>query len=259
MLHLLLLLAVYFAPVWVGGRDAFYSVWSRYAHGSLGGAQYELLAVFWAVSRWDWAGRTLLFVTGLATLSLLHVGIMFSLTGEYDSFFEQFCSLLWNIIDVFVVDALVLAFVLELFRPLWGCLTREAPEKREEVTIFALLRLTTMAALVGAVLRLTGSYFEAPLWSSFRLFLEAAFLVSCTWMIFANRYAWVGMVGCLGSMVSTLLNTPPEIVAQYGPWHWLPSVCLTAFWICSTLLVVRCFGYRLRKRSLDKAVPLPGA
>ena len=137
MFHLLLLPAVDFFPIWIGGQNALYLPWSRIAHGSLNIAQYELLVGFWAISRCDWAKRTLLFMTGLVVLSLLHVAIMFPLTKAHDSAVKLIWELLMNTMDVFV--------------------------------------------------------------------------------------------------------------ATYGPWHWLPSLCLTTFWICSTILVVRHFGFRLRK------------
>ena len=82
-------------------------------------------------------------------LSLLHVAIMFALAKEYDSVVDQLWNLLLNTMDVFVGEALALAILLELFCPLWGCPTREAPEKKEKISIFALLRLTTMAALAA--------------------------------------------------------------------------------------------------------------
>lgn len=258
MFHLLLLPAVYFFPVWIGGQNALYHRWSRIAHGSLNFAQYELLVGFWAISRCDWAKRTLLFTTGLVVLSLMHVAIMFPLTKRQDSPVNLLWDLLLNTMDVFVGPTLVFAVLLELFRPLWGFLTREAPERREQITIFAMLRLTTMAALAAAVLRHSGSLFDDNLVSlSLHWLLDAVFLGSCIWMMFAPRYAWVGVAGCLASVLGQVLHTPAEIVAKYGPWHWLPSLCFTTFWICSTFLVVRQLGYRLRKHPLHRTVPTP--
>ena len=256
MFHLLLLPAVYFFPVWIGGQNALYHRWSQIAHGSLNFAQYELLVGFWAISRWDWAKRTVLFMTGLVVLSLLHVAIMFPMTKVYDSPVNLLWSLLLNTVDVFVGEALVLAVLLELFRPLWGVLTREAPEGPEQITIFSLLRLTTMAAFAAFVLKFSGSVFYNPVGFSILWLLNAVLLASSIWMMFAPRYAWVGVAGCLASVVGGILNTPAEIVAKYGPWHWLPSLCLTTFWICSTLLVVRHFGFRLRKHSQHRGVPM---
>lgn len=257
LFHLLLLPAVYFIPIWIGGQDALYTLWSRYAHGSLGRAQYELLAGFWAISRCDWSKRTLLFIAGLVVLSLLRVAIMFALTKEHDSLVNELWDLLMNTMAVFVGEALVLAIVLELFRPIWGCLARETTEKPEELTILALLRVTTMAALAGAALRYSGSFSAEPAWFSIHLLLDAALMASCLWLTFATSYAWVGFVGCVASIVSVLLNTPEEIVAKNGPWHWLPSVCLTTFWIVSTLLVVRHLGYRFRLYTRVKPVQSP--
>jgi len=257
MFHLLLLPVVYFFPIWIGGKNGLYHPWSRYTHGSLNFAQYELLVGFWAISRWDWTKRTALFIAGLVVLSLLHVAIMFPLTNAYDTPVNILWDLLLNTTDVFVGQALVLAVLLELFRPLWGCLTRETPDGPEHITIFALLRLTTMAAIAATVLRISGSILDDIIGFSIDSLLDAALLASCIWMIFAPRYAWVGIAGCLASVVGGVLNTPAEIAAKYGPWHWLPSLCLTTFWICSTHLVVRYFGFRMRKHPLHRTVPLP--
>lgn len=256
MFHLLLFPIVYFVPIWIGGKSALYHLWSRYSHGSLSFAQYELLVGFWAIARWDWTKRTVLFVAGLVLLSLLHVAIMFSLSKSDDNPVNVLWDLLLETTDVFVGQALFLAVLLELFRPLWGCLTRETPDGPEHTTIFSLLRLTAMAALAAAVLRISGSFADDIIWFSIDLVLKAALLASCIWMIFAPRYAWVGIAGCLASVVGGVLNTPAEIVAKYGPWHWLPSLSLTTFWICSTYLVVRYFGFRMRKYSLRRTVPL---
>ena len=224
MFHLMLLPLVYFFPTWIGGKNALYHPWSRYTHGSLNSAQYELLVGFWAIARWDWTKRTVLFIAVLVVLSLSHVAIMFSLSNSDDIPVNILKDLLLNTTDVLVAPAFVLAVLLELFRPLWGCLTRENPGNPEQITIFALLRLTTMAALAAALLRISGSFADDLIWFSTDLLLHVALLASCIWMMFAPRYVWIGIAGCLASVVGGVLNTPAEIVSNYGPWHWLPSL-----------------------------------
>lgn len=254
--HLLLLLAAQFLPIWIGGQSALNYRWVRIANGSLNFAQYELLVCFWAISKCDWTKRTMWLLTGLVMLSLLHVAIMYTRSKSQDYPLKLLWNILLNTLDVFVGEALVLAVFLELFRPLWGILTREAPVRREQITIFALLRLTTLAALAAAVLRLSGSTLANPIWISIHWLLDACLMASCIWMIFAPKHAWVGFAGCLASLGGGVLNTPSAIVATNGPWHWLPSLCLTTFWICSTLLVVRQFGFRLRKQSVAENLPI---
>lgn len=255
--HLLLLAVVYYIPIWIGGKGALYHRWSQHTTGSLSGAQYSLLISFWAISRCNWSKRTLLLIAGLVALTLVRVAIMFSLTKAYDSHVNTLWALLLNTTDVFVGEALVLAVFFELLRPLWGCLSLEPPEGPEPVTIFALLRLTTMAALAATVLRISGSFSDVPIWLSIQWLLDAALLASCVWIMFAPRYAWIGAAGCIAVVVGGVLNTPVEIAAKYGDWHWLPSLCLKTVWICTTYLVVRCCGFRMRKHSLHKTGLLP--
>lgn len=255
--HLLLLPAVYYFPIWIGGKSTLYHRWSQLTTGSLSGAQYSLLISFWAISRCNWPKRTVLLIAGLVALTFVRVAIMFPLTNAYDSPVNILWNLLMNQTDVFVGEALVLAVFLELLRPVWGCLSREPPESPEHATIFALLRLTTMAAFAAAVFRISGSVLDAPIWFSIQWLLDAALLASCIWMMYAPRYAWVGVAGCLAVVVGGVLNTPVEIAAKYGPWHWLPSLCLKTIWICSTHLVVSYFGFRMRKHSLQRTVPMP--
>ena len=255
--HLLLLAAVYYCPIWIGGKSALYHRWSQHTTGSLSNAQYSLLISFWAISRCNSSKRTVLLIAGLVALTFVRVAILFPLTNTYDSPVNILWSLLLNQTDVFVGEALFLAIFLELLRPVWGGLSREPPERPEHLTIFALFRLTTMAAIAAMVLRISGSVLDNPIWYSIQWLLDAALLASCIWMMFAPRYAWVGVAGCVAVMVGGVLNTPVEIAAKYGPWHWLPSLCLKTIWICSTHSVVRYFGFRMRKHSLQRTASLP--
>jgi hypothetical protein len=255
--HLLLLAVVYYIPIWIGGKGALYHRWSQHTTGSLSGAQYSLLISFWAISRCNWSKRTVLLIAGLVALTLVRVAILFPLTKSNDSPVKILWNLLLNQTDVFVGNALVLAVFLELLRPVWGVLSQEPPERPEHLTIFALFRLTTIAAIAAILLKISGSFLDDSIWYASQWLLDATLLASCIWMMFAPRYAWVGVAGCVAVMVGGVLNTPAEITAKYGPWYWLPSLCLNTIWICSTHLVVRYFGFRMRKRSLQRTAPLP--
>ncbi len=255
--QLSLLAAVHLVPRWIFGERVFSYGWWQNTVGSLAGAQYSLLVSFWAISPWKWSKRTILLIGGLIALTLIRVPVMFFTYNRYDSPLETLWHLLLNQIGTFIGTALVLAVCLELLRPFWGVLSREPVEYTEHLTIFALMRLTTIAAVAALVLSIDGGDLADPVWFSVILFLRAVLAVSCIWMMFAPRYAWVGIAGIIASVVGGVLHTPAEITAKYGPWHWLPSLCLSTFWICSTLLVVRYFGFRLRKHSLDRTVPLP--
>lgn len=257
VLHVLLLPAVHFSAEWFGDGNASYRRWSQSAVGSLNVAQYDLLIGFCAISRWDWGRRIVLLMTGLVVLTLLHVAVMFPLTKAHESAGNVLLASLLNMVDVFVCEALVLAVILESFRPLLGGLTRGAFEEREQITILALLRLTTMAAFAAGILRFSGTILDDSGWFSIHCLLRAGLVSSCIWMMFPPRYVWLGTAGCLASVVVGVLNTPAEIRATYGFWHWLPPLCLQTVWICSTFMVVRAFGFRLRKHSMHRTVPTP--
>ncbi len=156
----------------------------------------------------------------------------------------------------FIGIALVLAVCLELLRPFWGVLSREPVEHAEHLTISTLLRLTTIAAIAALVLRIDGRELADPVWFSVFLVRLAVLAVACIWMMFAPRYAWIGVAGCFAAIVGEVLATPIAITTTYGHWHWLPQICLVIFWICSTHLVVRGFGYRMRKCSRQSTVLL---
>lgn len=255
--HLSLLAAVHLVPRWIFGYSVFSYLWWQHTIGSLAGAQYSLLASFWAISPWKWSKRTVLLIGGLVALTLMRVLVYFFQGNRHDSPLDALWFLLLDQIRSFIGIALVLAVCLELLRPFWGVLSREPVEHTEHLTIFALFQLTSIAAVAALVLRIGGSFLDAPVWFSIQLLLDTALLASCIWMMLAPRYAWVGVAGCSAAIVGGVLNTPVAITATYGPWHWLPSLCLKTIWICSTHLVVRYFGFRMRKHSLNRTVPLP--
>jgi hypothetical protein len=247
--HLALLAAVHLIPRWILGETVFSYLWWSYTIGSLAHAQYALMVIFWAISPWKWSKRTAVLIAGMVVLTLMRVPVMFFSYNRYDSPMEMLWDLLLNQIGAFIGIALVLAVCLELLRPFWGVLSREPVEHAEHLTISNLLRLTTIAAIASLVLSIDGGDLADPIRFSIYLFRQAVLAMSCIWMMFAPRYAWIGVVGCLAAIVGEVLATPTAVTTMYGHWHWLPSICLKIFWICSTLLVVRSFGYRLRKYS----------
>ncbi len=247
LFHALLIVAVHYLPLWIGGRSMRFTIWSRVLHGSLGNAQFQLLAACWAIAGVSWAKRTAWFVTGLALLWALQVAIMVGVDGAENFNWEVISSLAANAFDVFVIDTLVTAVLLELLRPLWGSLTQEDHSQPEPLTIYTLLRTTTMGAVAAFALRLSLGFSESPVAYAGYYFRDTALTASCIALTLLLRYRWIGALGCMASVAGGVWLTPSEIVVQHGQWHWLPGLVLGWFWLSSTLLIIRCFGFQLRK------------
>ena len=249
--HLLLLTAVYFLPVLISGRDALFNRWSRLAHGTLNGVQFDLLAVFWGISHCDWPRRTSLFSLGIVILSLAHVGVMFPLAKNYDgTSMNLTLDLLINTVQVFAGRMLVVAILIDSFRPLWGSLAREVPKTPEQITIFSIMRKTTICALAAMVLKSTGEFTEGL--SSITSFctssiIRTLFLASCVWMMFARSHNWIGCIGWLVALAVEIMNAPEATVSMQGYGFYAIYMLANTIWLCATFYVVRYFGFRLQK------------
>lgn len=245
--HLLLLAALHLVPYWFDFASWRVSRFSRNLQGSLAGAQCALLAIYWAISPWRWIKRTALFTAGLGIFVLAHAAVYYPWTTMPGTPMQIFGRLVLNGVDVFVGDTLVYAVGLELLRPVWGVLSRSSPPIREDLTIFALLRLTAMAAIAAAVVSRSIGYFEEPVWYTLHWVIDIMLLASCTWLALASRHAWLGGLGCLAAYGGVYCMTPEEMANAYGQWYRLPFYLLQTFWILATHMIVRLNGFRLHR------------
>ena len=252
-LHLLLLAVVYFGPVLVGGPTATFSRWARTLHAALNGAQYQLLAVFWAISGCQWRKRTALACAGAILLSFAHVAIMLAVTKSEPSFLSASWDILMNTIQVFIGHWLVLAILLELFRPLWGSLTLGIPQEPEQTSIYTIMRTTTLSAVAAMVLQHFGEFvhgIDSVLWFCKNALFETAFVATCVWMVFATRRNSIGLIVLPIMIVVGVASAHPNLLRN-GPLQPAIHLILNAAWLCTTFLIVRCFGFRLRKQVLE--------
>lgn len=248
--NLVLLWAVHFLPVLIGRRDASFRIWSAIAQGALNGAQFQLLAVFWAIARCNWRKRTMLFLTGVEILSLMHVAIMY-LKSKNHTGPDLIWDLLVNTVDVFWGEMFVLAILIDSFRPLWASLARELPKTREQTSIYSLLRTTMMSALAATVLKYSGELsggLSSITFFCIRSIIQTALLASCIWLAFAKKHNWIGFAGLLTTVVVGVMSAHPNLI-QNGYWQYATYLLVKATWLLATFAVVRYFGFRLQKYS----------
>lgn len=252
-LHLLFLMLVYLAPVLVGGRNATFTPWARTLHGSLNVAQYELLAAFWAISWCQWQNRTVLALTGSIILSFAHVAVGLPIFGIDFGIDSSLLSTVWdlyvNTVQVFIGHMLVLAIFIDLLRPLWGSLTREIPQEPEQTSIYTILRITMVSAVAVSALQYLGEFAQGTekiLWFCRNTLFETALVTSCIWMVFATRHNWLGLIGLLTTIAVVITFAHPNLLRN-GPLRLAIYLIAKTAWICTTFVIVRYFGFRLRK------------
>lgn len=248
-LHLLFLVSVYFVPVLVFGRNAAFFPWARTLHGSLNGTQFPLIAVFWAISQCQWHKRTILALTGIIILSFAHVAVGLPLTQSDPSVLSTIGLIWMNTLQVFLGDALVLAILIDLLRPIWGSLTREKPREPEQTSLYTLLRTTTLSAFAVFALQYFGGFpweIESAARFCRNTFFQSAFFASCIWMVFATHRNWIGLIGLLAVIALWVTFAHPNLLRN-GPQQFAIYLLCRAAWTCTTFVVVRYFGFRLRK------------
>lgn len=255
--NLVLLWAVHFLPFLIGRRDASFRIWSAIAHGSLNFAQFQLLAVFWAIARCNWLKRTMLFSIGVIVLSLMLVAIMYLKSKNYTG-----PNLTWflflNTVDVFWGEMFVLAILIDSFRPLWGTLSRAPSKTRDQTSIYSILRTTMLSAFAAMVLKNSGAFQGGGLssitWFCISAIVQTALLASCIWLAFAKKHNWIGVVGLLVTIVVGVMSAHPNLIRN-GYWQHSTFLLVRALWLLATFSVVRYFGFRLQEYQVRNAEP----